>query len=286
MISIKKILIMLISSRFRRISPVILFALFILLISSFFIRDKKINFVDPTKTTQEKETIEFIMPQENDLLFNPFFLKVKIDEKPDYSYKVKLLTTDFKNLYQNNLTKEDNYFIDYIAFNSSDQNLKNAILQIFKLNLKDNSEFLLKQVNINFRDSRLSLKYDSLFKQDRARIQIKDKEFKTIVANTFKKRTLGLSGRAKLKEDEAMIFVFDKPGFESFWMKDMTFSLDMIWIYYDTIVDIKEKLPIPKNPKNLDIYAPSSRANLVLEILSGVSSKYNFKIGDKIKIAP
>ena len=40
----------------------------------------------------------------------------------------------------------------------------------------------------------------------------------------------GLSGRASLPTDHGMLFVFSKSDIYEFWMKDMKFPLDIIWI--------------------------------------------------------
>ena len=42
-------------------------------------------------------------------------------------------------------------------------------------------------------------------------------------------RMAGLSNRATLEENHGMLFKFDKPARKCFWMKDMNFSLDILW---------------------------------------------------------
>src|SRR4051812_1798797 len=53
------------------------------------------------------------------------------------------------------------------------------------------------------------------------------------LATTPTTREQGLSGRAALPENHGMLFVFDTPGVYPFWMKDMNFPIDMIWISND-----------------------------------------------------
>ena len=43
-------------------------------------------------------------------------------------------------------------------------------------------------------------------------------------------RLKGLSIKNTLNESEGMLFPFDTPGEYSFWMKDMKFPIDIIWI--------------------------------------------------------
>lgn len=101
------------------------------------------------------------------------------------------------------------------------------------------------------------------------------------VANTPESRTLGLSGRKSLENDEGMLFVFDQPSKYSFWMKDMNFPIDIIWLDESKkIVHIKKDARPELYPES---YAPRGDAKYVLEVVSGFSEKNNLKEGDKVK---
>lgn len=54
--------------------------------------------------------------------------------------------------------------------------------------------------------------------------------FKVRVANTPETRTLGLSYFKELPSNEGMIFLFDQPGAYAFWMRDMNFPIDVVWL--------------------------------------------------------
>ena len=58
------------------------------------------------------------------------------------------------------------------------------------------------------------------------------------VADTLKKRSLGLGKRTSLKKGWGMLFVFEKRKTHRFWMKDMQFPLDIIWLDNHRIVHI------------------------------------------------
>ena len=60
-------------------------------------------------------------------------------------------------------------------------------------------------------------------------IKVDDKIFEVQIADTPPLRTRGLMFQEQLPPDEGMFFVFDKPGFYSFWMLNMQFPLDIIW---------------------------------------------------------
>ena len=89
----------------------------------------------------------------------------------------------------------------------------------------------------------------------------KDKNIKSIqigstvlnnieIADTGKKREQGLSGKNNIGGDYGMLFIFEKPGFYAFWMKDMNFAIDIIWLDENyTVVGIKvtlRRLPTQK----------------------------------------
>ena len=112
-------------------------------------------------------------------------------------------------------------------------------------------------------------------------IQIMGQNIRVNLATTDAAREQGLSGRENLKEDEGMLFVFDYPDKYSFWMKDMNFPIDMIWIGEN-----KEIIYIKKNarPESFpESYGPTADSKYVLEIVSGLSSKNNLKEGDKVE---
>ena len=96
----------------------------------------------------------------------------------------------------------------------------------------------------------------------------------------------GLSGRDKLDKDKGMIFIFEEKGKHSFWMKNVKFPLDIIFISDDTIVDIaKNAEPKKENDTNIPIFTPKENANFVLEINGGLSDEYEIKFGDKVNLS-
>ena len=82
-----------------------------------------------------------------------------------------------------------------------------------------------------------------------------------------------------------MLFVFENKGTYGFWMKDMEFAIDIIWIDENkNIVDIVENAaPQPgKKEKELTVYKPRNDALYVLEVNAGLSNLNNLQIGDKV----
>lgn len=89
------------------------------------------------------------------------------------------------------------------------------------------------------------------------------------IADTADERSQGLSGRSSLGANAGMLFVFDNQVQPGFWMNDMNFALDIVWIRGTTIVDITENIPPPAPDEALEIYYPNTPADKVLEVNAG-----------------
>lgn len=114
---------------------------------------------------------------------------------------------------------------------------------------------------------------------------INNHTFNLDVAATDKEKEVGLAKYKSIPKDFAMVFLFDKSDYYSFWMKNMKFSIDIIFINNGKIVKIFSNVPPPKSPdSSLPIYKPDELSDTVLEINAGLAGKYNFKEGDVVKI--
>jgi uncharacterized protein len=108
--------------------------------------------------------------------------------------------------------------------------------------------------------------------------------FKVILAKSQEDKEVGLSKTKSISEDQGMLFLFEKLDYYPFWMKYMQFPIDIIYINNDTIVTILNNVALPKNSnENPTVYTPTDLSDKVLEIKAGLSEKYNFKNGDKVK---
>lgn len=109
------------------------------------------------------------------------------------------------------------------------------------------------------------------------------------IASTPYERSVGLSGRKNLADFGGMVFLFDHPGYYSFWMKRMRFPIDIFWIRDGVVVDLEEYVPTPSSKAPdflLPRYEPDVAADTVLETKAGFASRNNIRIGDNIKIFP
>ena len=111
-------------------------------------------------------------------------------------------------------------------------------------------------------------------------IRINGKQFSAEIASTPEKMAMGLSDRSELCQDCSMLFVFEKPSAVSFWMKDMRFDLDIVWISGDEIVGIDKDVSHERG--TAAVVHPSVPVDKVLEINAGASDRLNLRVGDKI----
>lgn len=101
------------------------------------------------------------------------------------------------------------------------------------------------------------------------------------LARTDAQRELGLSGHKPLADNQGMLFVFDAPGQYGFWMKDMLYPLDIIWISAGhNIVHMEKDLSPGSYPK---VFTPPEYSQYVLEVNAGVSDKNGWREGDAVK---
>ncbi len=101
------------------------------------------------------------------------------------------------------------------------------------------------------------------------------------LATTSAARTQGLSGRKSLAANAGMLFVFEKAGLYGFWMKEMNFPLDFIWLDSNgKVIDITKGVPANSYPK---AFYPSDPAKYVIEVNAGWANLNNLEIGDTLQ---
>lgn len=119
---------------------------------------------------------------------------------------------------------------------------------------------------------------------------IKDKHFQTEIngqviyleqALTPTEHYLGLSHRESLCEQCGMLFVFSNSIERTFVMREMNFSLDIVWLNGGEVIGLDENLE-PEETPPYRLYDSPAPVDRVLELPSGGASRYNLKIGDKL----
>jgi len=101
------------------------------------------------------------------------------------------------------------------------------------------------------------------------RLSVSDRSFQVEVAKSESEHVKGLSGRSQLKDDAGMLFIFPDEQVRYFWMKDMLFPLDIVFIDKEgKIVDIKRDFQ-PCAPDACPSYSSAAPAKYVLEVDAG-----------------
>ncbi len=113
------------------------------------------------------------------------------------------------------------------------------------------------------------------------KVKINNQAIYLEIADQPLKQIEGLSNRKTLAANSGMLFVYPDKNFRSFWMKDMNFSLDIIWINDDKIVGINKNLA-PEGNQPTRSYKSPVPVNYVIEVNSGFTDKYNIKIDDYV----
>jgi uncharacterized membrane protein (UPF0127 family) len=100
------------------------------------------------------------------------------------------------------------------------------------------------------------------------------------IADTPAKMHLGLGGRASLATDKGMLFAYTDTGQRCFWMKDMKFSIDILWLdNQKKIGHIEKSLSPDTYPQT---YCPNVAAQYVIELQAGTSGVDGLNEGDTL----
>jgi uncharacterized membrane protein (UPF0127 family) len=105
-------------------------------------------------------------------------------------------------------------------------------------------------------------------------------EFQAWRADTLEARAQGLMRVAELRDDDAMIFVYDSPQIVSMWMKDTYIPLDMLFVdAAGCIVSIAERT----RPLSLASIESGRPVVLVVELKGGLVAARGLRVGDRVK---
>jgi uncharacterized protein len=104
------------------------------------------------------------------------------------------------------------------------------------------------------------------------------------ISASNEQRTKGLSIKDSLAENEAMLFEFDNEGEHTFWMKNMKFPIDIIWINGNrTVVHVEHNLQPCNSELLCPTYKPSEDSLYVLETVGGFAEKHDVVQGTRIQ---
>ena len=111
--------------------------------------------------------------------------------------------------------------------------------------------------------------------------------FSVDIASTGEEKRVGLSGREGLAPASGMLFLYETGRPYQFWMKDMLFAIDILWITPGcTVGDITHELQPPRSgapDSEVPWASPSVEAAHVLEVVAGASRRLGLEVGDSVR---
>jgi uncharacterized membrane protein (UPF0127 family) len=98
-------------------------------------------------------------------------------------------------------------------------------------------------------------------------------------------RAMGVMFRPSLPQDRGLLFVFERPDFHGFWMKNCKFAIDMVWLDEEKrVVHLAEAVP-PCKSDPCPVYAPLRRASYVIEMNAGRARREKAVVGATVSFA-
>lgn len=118
---------------------------------------------------------------------------------------------------------------------------------------------------------------------DSSQYVIGSESFTLFKATSSHSRERGLSFTDYLLEDEGLLFIFSKPASYGFWMKDMNYPIDIIWVSADgEVIYIEENVEPSTYPQ---VFYPNEHEALyVIELAAGAVRRANIEVGQKISL--
>jgi len=104
------------------------------------------------------------------------------------------------------------------------------------------------------------------------------------IPNGREEMSRGLMYRESLATDNGMLFVFEKEGIHPFWMKNMKFPIDLIWMDSGgRVVHIECNVP-PCRKEPCIVYQPEEKAMYVLEVVGNYTLSENIRKGSSASL--
>ena len=98
------------------------------------------------------------------------------------------------------------------------------------------------------------------------------------LAQDFEQRQIGLMWRKEMPQSEGMLFVFDQPAVQCFWMRNTLLPLTAAFVLDDgSIVNLADMKPL-----NDDSHCSKKPVRFVLEMNQGWFAKSNIQAGFKL----
>jgi len=111
-------------------------------------------------------------------------------------------------------------------------------------------------------------------------LKVGNNTIKLLTTPTSAAQTKGLGYRKSLPQNEGMLFVFNTPAVQCFWMKGMEFPLDIIWVSDQKVVQyIGYNFQPDSYPKP---YCPPYLTQYVVEVNAGIAIRDGIKVNEQL----
>lgn len=127
----------------------------------------------------------------------------------------------------------------------------------------------------------LSVGLSCLAQNSIQKVCFKDGCIEAEVADSPEERADGLMFRKSLGKNKGMLFILDEEGRPAFWMKNMYFALDIIWMnkLREVIEVTRNVLPCTDDCQDI---IPTKEVKYILEVPVGFADSHQIKPGNKI----
>ncbi|KGF73715.1 hypothetical protein DO97_12935 [Neosynechococcus sphagnicola sy1] len=116
-----------------------------------------------------------------------------------------------------------------------------------------------------------------------AQTQVGNQIIRLEVAQTPEQKSLGLMYRSALAADQGMLFPFEPAQVVNFWMRNVSISLDMVFLYQGQVKAIAANVPPCQQP-SCPTYGPSGLVDQVVELRGGRAAELGLQVGDRLPI--
>lgn len=113
-------------------------------------------------------------------------------------------------------------------------------------------------------------------------ISVNGSPMRVFVAETPMELERGLGGRDSLSPADGMLFVFPEDGVYGIWMKNMRFSIDIVWLSAEgQVVHIEERVSPETYPQ---AFRNTELARFVLELPAGGAEAHGIRPGSILSL--
>lgn len=113
-------------------------------------------------------------------------------------------------------------------------------------------------------------------------LRLDSKVFSLDIADTSAKQQRGLGSRDSLAADRGMVFLYADAGQRCFWMKDMRFAIDILWLDAQKRVGHIERSVSPDTYPQT--YCPAVAARYVIELQAGMAKTAGIEVGESLPL--